>query len=299
MIRRAGLLAAVLLGGCLRFQAVHDAGLAQGRPVATVGGDELRFAEWGAPDAAEVVLFVHGFGSSLESWEPVSPLLCASRRCVGVDLKGFGLSSRYDGDYSPAAQADALAELLDVLGVARAHVLAHSYGCAVALRLVLDHPERVDHLVLTDAFAYHEQMPWFFAWSRPPGAGELLFGLFYDQQLDYRASLAFHDPELVSHELVRRSYRAMRKPGSRAAALATVRGLDLDQAQLRYHSIAAPTLLVWGVEDQVTPLRWGQRLVKHLPDSRLETIDQAGHFPMVEAPLLYADLVQTFLEERP
>ena len=300
MGRLMALVTSLLLVGCLSWQQapLQDAG----KQYLSVGAADLRFHDTGWPEVDETadvpVLFVHGFGSSLETWELVAPLLCQTRRCVSLDLPGFGLSSKYEQPYDADDMVTHVLGLMDQLDLEQVDLVAHSYGCSVALALATEHPQRVRRLVISDGFAYEDQMPWFFAWSRPPVLGELLFGLFYDQQLDWRIPLSFHNRNLVSHEMVLRAYEALRRPGTRASALAVVRGLELEAAEARYGALPHHVLIIWGREDTVTPLRYGERLAQHLPRASLTVVPFAGHFPMVEAPGMYAEQVSTFLARR-
>lgn len=299
---RAPLAAAalVLASGCLRFAA--GPAREPDRTYVALQGAELRVKDTGWPRTEEAgdvpILFVHGFGSSLETWELVAPELCADRRCVAFDLPGFGLSSKVEGDYRAEANVDRVVELLDRLDLPQVDVVAHSYGCGVALGLAAAAPRRVRRLVLSDGFTYADQMPWFFAWARTPVVGELLFGLFYDQQLDWRIPRSFYDRDLVSQRMIERAEAALRAPGTRAAALAVVRGLDLAAVERGYGALPHRTLVIWGREDAVTPLRYGERLAQHIPRSTLAVVPFAGHFPMVEAPGLYAEQVDAFLRAR-
>jgi 2-hydroxymuconate-semialdehyde hydrolase len=291
---------ALLLAGCLGWQ---QGPLTQpDRSYLDIQRAQIRYEDTGWPQAEETadvpVLFVHGFGSSLETWELVAPLLCRTRRCVSLDLPGFGLSSKVEQPYDAADMSAHVLGLMDRLDLDKVDLVAHSYGCSVALALASEHPERVRRLVISDGFTYADQMPWFFAWSQPPVLGELLFGLFYDQQLDWRIPLSFHNKQLVSHEMVLRAYEALRHPGTRAAALAVVRGLDLEAAEASYGALPHHVLVIWGREDTVTPLRYGERLAQHLPRASLSVVPFAGHFPMVEAPGMYAEQVSGFLARR-
>ncbi len=289
-----------LLVGCLSWQQapLQD----PGKDYLSVASADLRYHDTGWPEVDETadipVLFVHGFGSSLETWELVAPLLCQTRRCVSLDLPGFGLSSKYEQPYDAADMVSHVVGLMDRLDLRQVDLVAHSYGCTVAMSLAGAHPERVRRLVISDGFTYADQMPWFFAWSRPPVLGELLFGLFYDQQLDWRIPLSFHNRDMVSHDMVVRAYEALRRPGTRAAALAAVRGLALEEAEIHYGALPHHVLVIWGREDTVTPLRYGERLAQHLPRASLSVVPFAGHFPMVEAPGMYAEQVSAFLARR-
>ena len=84
-----------------------------------------------------------------------------------------------------------------------------------------------------------------------------------------------------------------------SAALAAVRGQQYEEIQARYRKIDKPTLLLWGRDDLVTPLRYGERLVKDLPNATLVTYPQCGHFPMIEAAGTSTDDLVSFLDASP
>jgi pimeloyl-ACP methyl ester carboxylesterase len=263
---------------------------------ANVSGVRVRYVDRGSKSAPAVVL-LHGFASSLDTWDAVMPVLEKKGfRVIALDLKGFGWTDRPEGDYSPEAQAKLVYALLDQRGVARASFVAHSWGSSVALVAALQHPDRVSRLALYDAWVYEEQLPTFFHWARADGVGETLFALWYKERPDDKIAQAFYDPSLVTEKLVDEVEAALDRPGTVAAALAAVRGQRYVQLQRRYRTIQQPTILLWGREDQVTSLRFGERLSKELPNAKLVVYPQCGHFPMIEAESAStADLV-TFLE---
>jgi pimeloyl-ACP methyl ester carboxylesterase len=281
------------LAGCLSFHA----GAMPGEPkaaYAAIDGARLRYVDEG--EGPPVVL-VHGFASSLDTWELVRPELARTHRVIALDLKGFGWSDRPEGDYSPAAEAALVIKLLDKLGVKRAAFVAHSWGSSVALALALAAPERVSRIALYDAWVYEEQLPTTFLMARADGLGELLFALFYDQRPDERIALAFHDKSLVSERLVEDVEKALDRPGTAAAQLAAVRGQRFSEQQQRYHTLEQPALLLWGREDVVTTLKFGERLSRDLPHARLVVYPQCGHFPMIEARRQSTEELVKFLAE--
>ena len=245
------------------------------------------------------VVLVHGFASAIEAWGGVVPALTKTHRVIALDLKGFGWTDRPEGDYSPDAQAKLVWHLLDQRGVKSSAIVAHSWGSSVALAASLQAPERVTRIALYDAWVYEEQLPTFFHWARAEGVGEALFGLYYKERADERMALAFFDKKYVSEKLVESVEEALDRPGTLAAALAAVRGQNYEDAQRRYGKVDKPTLLMWGREDIVTPLKYGERLTRDLPQSKLVVYPRCGHFPMIEAlAASNRDLVQ-FLNEAP
>ncbi|NMC68884.1 MAG: alpha/beta fold hydrolase, partial [Myxococcales bacterium] len=271
---------AALACGCPAFHAAAFPDDRPGRLFATVDGVALRYTDRGQGPA---VVLLHGYGSSLDVWDPVVPALETRHRVVALDLKGFGRSARPEGDYSPAAQAALVLGLLDRLGIDRTAVVAHSWGSSVALALALAAPERVTRLALYDAWVYEEQLPPFLLWSRAPGLGEFLFAGWYAERVADKMALAFYDPTRLTQELVDALEEALERPGTVAAALAAARGQRFEAIEGRYGTIDRPVLLLWGREDAVSPPAIGERLAAELPDARLVVYPRCGHFPMVEA----------------
>ncbi|MEZ4260046.1 MAG: alpha/beta fold hydrolase [Polyangiaceae bacterium] len=229
------------------------------------------------------VVLIHGFASALDTWDTVRPVLEQRYRVIALDLKGFGWTDRPEGDYSPEAQARLVLALMDARGVKRAALVAHSWGSSVALQVALLAPERVTKLALYDAWVYEEQLPAFFHWARMGGVGEALFRAFYTERADERIRLAFYDKKWVTEALVESIDAALERPGTVAAALAAVRGQRYSEVEGRYRKVQKPTLLLWGRDDRVTTLRFGERLSRDLPHASLVTYPRCGHFPMLEA----------------
>jgi len=246
-----------------------------------VDGVSVRYRELGT---GSPVVLVHGFGASLDSWRGVHEALARDHRVIAVDLKGFGWSSRPEGDYSPAAEAALVWKVLDQLGVTGpTAIVGHSWGSSVVLAMALERPARTARVVLTSAYVYDEQVPSFFRWAQRGGMGELLFGLYYRERMEERVSLAYHDDRFVTQAKVDAVNAELHKPGTTAAALAAARGHKFARMVARYPTVAAPVLLLWGDDDQVTPVRFGRRLASELPDARLVVFPACGHMPMVEA----------------
>lgn len=319
-------LAAVLGVGAMSCASFHK-GPMPGEPknarFAEVDGVRVRFTDTGEPGGAPAaqapqgdqdekplvdksaaekptVVFVHGFASALETWNGVVPAVSATHRVITLDLKGFGWTDRPEGNYSHDAQAIMVLRLLEQRGVSKATWVAHSWGSSVALAAAVHAPEKVTRLALYDAWVYEDQLPTFFHWSRADGVGDALFGLFYSQRAEERMTLAFYDKKYVTEKLVEDVEAALDRPGTTAAALAAVRGMDYENAETRYKKVDKPVLLMWGREDLVTPLKFGERLARDLPKSKLVVYPRCGHFPMIEAlSTSNRDLVAFLAEEKP
>jgi pimeloyl-ACP methyl ester carboxylesterase len=248
------------------------------------------------PGSATVIL-IHGFGASLESWTGIQSEISKEFDVIAFDLKGFGWSTRPDGDYSPAEQARVIWRALAKLGVSNTTLIGHSWGSSVVLAMTLQAPAKVARVGLISAYVYDEQVPSFFRWSQLPGFGEMLFAMFYDQRIEERVPLAYHDQRFATQKRVDVVEAEMARPGATAAALATARGHHFANLSSKYADIKQPVMILWGQQDQVTPLHFGQRLQRNIKGAQLEILQQCGHMPMIEARNQTVAALQKFLRD--
>ncbi|MCE9572690.1 MAG: alpha/beta fold hydrolase [Deltaproteobacteria bacterium] len=277
--RALAALALTALVGCAKFHAGPLPGAPADATFVDVQGVHVHYRVLGE---GPTVVLIHGYGASLDSWNGVAEVIAQRHKVIAIDLKGFGWTSRPPGDYSPKAQAHLVWDVLDHLGVGDAALVGHSWGSSVVLAMALESPRRVRRIALYSAYVYDEQVPSFFRWAQT-AAGEALFSLYYKQRIDERVPLAYHDERWITQARVDHVIGEMDRPGTVAAALATARGHHFAAQVARYPSIDRPVLLLWGDDDQVTPLRFGQRLASELPDAELKVYPACGHIPMVEA----------------
>lgn len=267
--------------GCLDHHRGPIPGAPKDATFLTVKGTRVHYVDEGS---GPPVVLIHGFASSIGAWTGVRKALRVDHRVIALDLKGFGYTDRPEGDYSPKAQAELVLGLLDERGVeGPVSLVAHSWGSSVALQMALIDPARVDRIALYDAWVYEDQLPTFFVWARADGLGEALVGAFYDERPDDKIAVAFHDPKYITEALIETVEDQLSRPGTKAAALAAIRGQRFAAVELRYRTIDKPVLLLWGREDRVTTLEYGERLASDLPRARLVVYPQCGHFPMIEA----------------
>lgn len=276
------------------FERLDEAELRTGAVAATSDG-LLHYIERGR---GEPLLLVHGLGASVATFRRNLDRLAQSFRVVAVDLGGFGGSSRSLRDYSLRAHARRLVELMDALGIVRAHVVGHSMGGAVALHLAAGWPDRVDHLVLV-APASPETMRFGALATTLVQPLFPLFGLLYHSRRFRTLTLrsAFHDPARMTEETLDAYWRPSRVRGhlrALARLMADRRrdpGLDLRQ-------VTSPTLILWGASDTWLKPEQGERLRRRLARARLEVVPEAGHLLPEERPEDFCRLIEAFLATR-
>lgn len=267
---------------------MYPAGVAdvRARSVTLRSGVQLRVAESG-PAAGRPVLLVHGWGACLYTYRYLIPAIArAGRRAVALDLRGHGLSDkpRGDGQYTAEALCGDVLALLDTLGAARADIVGHSLGGAVALRLALRNPDRVGRLVLA--------APVGLAPVRLRDFGHLLTPRFTDlfaRHLTPRwlTSLLLHgaygDPSRVPGEAVDEYWAPSQFPGyyrALRALLAKFSWEPLEAAELGH--IIHPTLVILGTADRL--IAGAGKRAETLANATVLSLDGAGHLGIEECP---------------
>jgi pimeloyl-ACP methyl ester carboxylesterase len=236
-------------------------------------------------DSRTPVLLLHGFGSSLHTWEDWAERLQVSRRVVRLDLPGFGLTGPDPtGDYSDRRAVVILSGLLDRLGLRQVDVVGSSMGGRIAWRLAAEKPDRVRRLVLMapDGFASEGQR-----YGEAPGLPLAMRALPYTLPmplLRQGLAAAYAEPASLREEVLQRYRDMLLAPGVRAAILDRVRDNVLEPPEPFLHRIGTPVLLLWGEQDRMVPASHAADYARELPDSRTVVLPGIGHVPMEEQP---------------
>jgi len=260
-----------------------------------VAGIRLHVRDSGPRDAPALIL-LHGFGSSLQTWQPWAESLSADHRVIRFDLPGFGLTGPDPtGDYSDQRSMQVLAALMDQLGVARASLIGNSLGGRIAWKFAAETPARVDRLVLIspDGFA----SPGFEYGKRPdvPFMLRLLPYVLPRPLLRMSLAPAYGDPKRLIDGTVTRYRDLMLAPGVRGAMVARMGQVMLDDPVPLLRRIQAPTLLLWGEKDAMIPFTNAADYLRAIPHATLVALPGLGHVPFEEAPAVSVEPVRRFL----
>jgi pimeloyl-ACP methyl ester carboxylesterase len=217
--------------------------------VVNVDGMRIHYKDTG-PQDAPVLLFLHGFGSSLQTWDVWAGSLEQKYRVIRLDLPGFGLTGPSpSNDYSELNDVNTLTQFVDKLGVSDLSVIGHSMGGKIAWTFAAAHSDRVKALVLMapDGFPQPEAI------GTKPYAMPAIMGLmkFCLPRYFVRKSIepAFADTNALDDKMVSRYHDMLRAPGVRAAILERGNQTIYTDPVPRLKKIKAPTLLLWGEED--------------------------------------------------
>jgi pimeloyl-ACP methyl ester carboxylesterase len=253
--------------------------------------------------AGPPILFVHGLSGCWQNWLAQLPEFAARHRVIAVDLPGFGASEMPAREISIAGYAAFLDRLCTLLGVDEPlTVVGNSMGGFVAAELAIAVPERVERLVLVSAAGIssdrirrepvltvargiglltgwaasrHEAL------ARRPGLREVALRFVVRHPRRLSAPLAF--------ELMQGSGKAGFLP-----ALSALIGYPLRD---RLEQVVCPTLVVWGEDDRVIPVKDAARFERLIPDARAVVLPDTGHVAMLERPVLFNGLLEGFIGE--
>ncbi len=266
-------------------------------------GLRVHYRDEGNPDGVPII-FLHGTSASLHTFEPLVDALGETYRIITYTQPGHGLTGPHPrDDYSFAGMAEALALVTEELGLRHFVLGGNSMGGWVSWRYALTNPERVDALILIDAAG----MPLRDGEEEPPlNIGFRLLtnpvGRYIVQNYTPRELVKESALETVSVKSVMdaaaidRYWELLRLPGNRrAAVLGWVADPELHFAD-RLGKITAPTLVIWGAEDQLIFPSAAQTFDERLPNADVIVYNGVGHIPMEEAPERTARDIDAFLQ---
>jgi pimeloyl-ACP methyl ester carboxylesterase len=262
----------------------------------TAAGVRLHVTDTGPRDAPPVIL-LHGFGSSLQTFDAWAPALARDHRVIAYDQPGFGLTGAdARGDYSDERNVLVLGALMDKLGIARASLIGHSMGGKLAWQFAAANPARVDKLVLIapDGFASAG-----FEYDKAPDIPLMLRALPYTMpRFLFRQTLvpAFGDPAKLTEPVARRYFDMMRAPGVRSAIVIKTGQTILRDPLPLLRSIQAQVLLIWGDKDQMIPIANAADYIGALQHATLKTLQGVGHVVQEEAPVAGLEDIEAFLK---
>ncbi len=268
----------------------------EGEFIALGDGTQIHFIRRGNPTGSPVIL-IHGLLSSALEWKWTLDALAPTHRVWAIDLIGFGYSSRViEPCYSFKYYAGAVREFLDAQGVTQATLVGHSMGGGIALQCALDFPERIARLVLLAPSVYSFRWMNAIRFARHlPYLPRAVTRFISHPRVNRFALRTALDERHWDEEMLAARLRCSRVRGSGAALLAMSQSPLATSLPREFGEIAQPTLVIWGDRDPLLPVRYGQALVRELPNAELVILQGAGHVLHEEFPDVVNPLISRFL----
>ncbi len=266
-----------------------------------IAGRRVNYVDMGSGDEPPLI-FVHGLGGAWQNWLENIPRLAQERRTLALDLPGFGRSEMPRADISISGYGRCVEAFCEQLGLERVVLVGNSMGGFVAAETAIQFPQLVERLVLVSAAGLSitnlMRRP-AVTWGRVAAAagsyGAANSHAAVTRPVIRHLSLGFvmRHPTRLRTDLCWEQVHASGTPGFRDALEAL---LDYDFRD-RLGEISCPTLIIWGKEDMMVPVRDADEFERLIQNSRKILMEDTGHVPMLERPVEFNDYLINFLAE--
>jgi pimeloyl-ACP methyl ester carboxylesterase len=288
----------------IRHPGLHDAkGNELPHRLVDIGGVDTYVVDAGEGPPA---LLIHGYGDTADGWRRVVPRLLDRHRVVALDMPPFGRSTRVTQDKLLDFYSNFFPAFLDAMELERATVIGHSLGGAVALRLAVDNPDRVERLGLVAPAGLGPAPPWWWhaltaravwqgALSVPsPFTGPLVrrgLRTFLELRLfDNPRALRDEISHFVEMHGSARDLKALLGAGHACIDCYTGKLLD------RSAALDIPIWMLWGRGDGLVPSLHARAFQQTHPEAKVHVLDDCGHYPHIELPQRFNKLLHDWLD---
>jgi len=263
------------------------------------------YKEAGAENCGTPIVFVHGIGAGVSSfmWRKNFDELSQKFRVYALDLLGFGFSDKpASAPYSADMYVELVSDFIREVIAGPVNVVASSLGAAYVVRVAEEHPELIKAMILNAPAGYDDTLS-----SRPGMAGAAFYGLlqspvlgtsFYNVMAsersirDYARHTLFYDYRRVTSRFVSHLYATSHQGGAQHAIAAFLSGyLNMDMRGA-FSRLTQRVVLVWGKQDQTSPITKANALLELNPKAELEVFDFCRMLPEQEHPELFNALVR-------
>jgi pimeloyl-ACP methyl ester carboxylesterase len=256
-----------------------------------VFGQKIHYLEAGS---GPNVILLHGLGADATNWAMNTSVLAQGFHVYVPDQIGFGESDKPMINYRVGTLVDFLDGFCKKLGIAKASVVGNSLGGWTAMAFTLAHPDKVDKMVLVDSAGYS-----FDHLGGPKPTHEMLDGLNPSTVAGTKALIALiiANKAMATDQIAEQFFAAhMRKNDGYTVERfidSILRSEDVVDGKLG--AIKAPTLIIWGREDALTPLAGGKMMANDIAGSEMTILDKCGHIPQFECAAPFNNALVKFL----
>ncbi|MFE8069764.1 alpha/beta hydrolase [Marinobacteraceae bacterium S3BR75-40.1] len=264
-----------------------------------INGYNIHYQDQGSGDP---IILMHGIFSALQTWDGWVEELKKTHRVIALDMPGYGLTGGPENleDFDADNVLNTVAKFIDELDLRQVSIAGNSLGGFIAASYAAKYPARVDKLILLDPFGYPQETPWILGLATfPPIA---FIGNYIQPPIVVTLNVrwVYGDPRRIKDKDIYRYVRMNQRPGAKPLYVKTLKMIDEQAKNLDprpFYRISAPTLLMWGEEDDWIPLKIADKWLNDIPNAKLITYPTVGHMPMEEVPETSVKDAEKFLDE--
>jgi pimeloyl-ACP methyl ester carboxylesterase len=228
-----------------------------------------------------IVLLLHGLFGALSNWEGVTNRFSNNFRVVIPMLPIYEMPLKEAGIDGLRKFVEAFVALKNLENLI---IMGNSLGGHVALAYTLKNPDKVKKLILTGSSGLFEDS----MGGSYPKRGNY-------QYIKERVAYTFYDPNVATKELVDEVFETTNSIPKCLRIVAIAKSAQRHNMATDIPNITAPTFLIWGLNDTITPPIVAHEFNRLIPNSTLQFIDKCSHAPMMEHPERFNELVQEFM----
>jgi len=254
---------------------------------------KVRYAESGV--GADHVLLIHGLGGSAESWKNNIDVLGRHFHVFAPDLIGFGHSDKPKMRYTVKTFTNFLTDFLDAIGLKKTNVVGSSMGGQVAAEFAIGYPNKVEKLVLISPAGIP---PKSFKGTKELRSYVRMFDAKSLEDIRKAVTQVDSDSSAITDEYVKSVYQYTMMGGAKHAFMSSLKeSASAPRLANRLNSIKAKTLVIWGKDDRLIPVKYCEPFITKMENCKLLLIEKCGHRPHAEKPDLFNKVVIDFLRE--
>jgi len=239
----------------------------------------------------EPVIFLHGAGAGAVTWYPSIHTISKNFQVLAPDIVGYGESDKPDAPYNRPYFSKWLKDFLKELKISKAHIVGLSQGGAIALQFAIDNPEMVDKLVLVDAAGLGAKVSFW------PLLGMIWMNSFPSSMASrFNSPYILHKPTNRDPNHIGYSIDVLKSKGGKKA-FKQGRGTAVSKIpEELLKQIENETLIIWGKDDKLFSVEYGEAAAKIIPNAKLRLIQDAGHLPLMDQPEIFNKILGDFLK---
>jgi 2-hydroxy-6-oxonona-2,4-dienedioate hydrolase len=254
----------------------------------TANGNKIRYIEEG--DSKNTIILLHGLGGMAERWLPVVPFLSKKYRVIALDLIGYGQSDKPQVDYTPEFFRDSVLGFLEALSLQKAFMVGTSLGGEIVAECAATQNPLIKKIVMVaPAGIMKNHTPVLDAYTMAA-----LYPNHESVKIAYQMMMG--ENKEISSQSVENFISNMTGPNSKMVFLSTLLGMKNSPVITeKLKLIKVPTLLIWGNEDKMIPIKYSKGFVNSIPSCDFVVMNGCGHTPYEEKPDEFSKLVLDFL----
>lgn len=250
-----------------------------------------------------VLLLLHGVCSSSLTWDGWVKELGDKYRIIRMDVPAFGITGPVKKElYERDNAVKFLDDFVNAVGLDRFFLVGNSLGGYISWNYALDHPERVEKLIVIDPLSYNQKIPWILRFASNPFVSPLGQYMMPKFIIDKSVSQVYGDKSKVTDK-VRETYFDMAMREGNKGSYIMVFKIFKEKVKKEVISrgiseIKTPTLVMWGTKDEWIPFQYYDSWKNDLPAAKYISYEGAGHIPMEEIPEITARDAHAFLMQK-